>query len=91
MLALEVGSDGVGRIAWSEGLGGDEPPASAPKMVQLYASHLRRVLDGNGSYCRRAGAAMSCSSPEELRGRGALRAPARGVYCARDVLVLLAR
>ena len=31
-----------------ERLWGDEPPSSAPKMVQLYVSHLRRVLDGNG-------------------------------------------
>jgi DNA-binding SARP family transcriptional activator/ABC-type transport system substrate-binding protein len=31
------------------GLWGDEPPPSAPKMVQLYVSQLRRVLDGNGA------------------------------------------
>ena len=32
-----------------EGLWGDEPPASAPKMVQLYVSQLRRLLDGDGA------------------------------------------
>ena len=47
MLALEVGRTvSVDRLA--EGLWGDESPASAPKMVQLYVSHLRRVLGGNG-------------------------------------------
>jgi peptide/nickel transport system substrate-binding protein len=47
MLALEVGRTvSVDRLA--EGLWGEEPPPSAPKMVQLYVSHLRRVLGGNG-------------------------------------------
>ena len=32
-----------------EGLWGEEPPASAPKMVQLYVSQLRRLLDGDGA------------------------------------------
>jgi peptide/nickel transport system substrate-binding protein len=32
-----------------EGLWGEEPPPSAPKMVQLYVSQLRRLLDGNGA------------------------------------------
>jgi DNA-binding SARP family transcriptional activator len=32
----------------AEGLWGDELPPSAAKMVQLYVSHLRRVLDGDG-------------------------------------------
>ena len=31
----------------AEGLWGEEPPSSAPKMVQLYVSQLRRVLDGD--------------------------------------------
>jgi ABC-type transport system substrate-binding protein/DNA-binding SARP family transcriptional activator/DNA-binding beta-propeller fold protein YncE len=48
MLALAVGRTvSVDRLA--EGLWGDEPPASAPKMVQLYVSHLRRALDGHGA------------------------------------------
>jgi ABC-type transport system substrate-binding protein/DNA-binding SARP family transcriptional activator/DNA-binding beta-propeller fold protein YncE len=47
MLALEPGRTVSGdRLA--EGLWGDELPASAPKMVQLYVSRLRRVLDGDG-------------------------------------------
>src|SRR3954447_12912374 len=48
MLALEVGSTvSVDRLV--DGLWGETPPASAPKMVQLYVSHLRRVLDGDGA------------------------------------------
>jgi DNA-binding SARP family transcriptional activator len=33
----------------AEGLWGEQPPSSAPKMVQLYVSQLRRLLDGNGA------------------------------------------
>ena len=33
----------------AEGLWGDRLPSSAPKMVQLYVSHLRQVLSGNGA------------------------------------------
>jgi YVTN family beta-propeller protein len=47
MLALELGRT-VSADRLVEGLWGDEPPASAPKMVQLYVSHLRRLLDGGG-------------------------------------------
>ncbi len=48
MLALEVGRTvSVDRLA--EGLWGEQPPTSAPKMVQLYVSHLRRLLEGNGA------------------------------------------
>ena len=48
MLALEVGrAVSVDRLV--EGLWGEAPPSSAPKMVQLYVSRLRRVLDGNGA------------------------------------------
>ena len=47
MPALEPGRTvSAGRLA--EGLWGDELPPSAAKMVQLYVSHLRRVLDGVG-------------------------------------------
>ena len=48
MLALRAGRT-VSADRLAEGLWGDEPPASAPKMVQLYVSHLRRVLEGNGA------------------------------------------
>src|SRR4051794_10126717 len=48
MLALEVGRTvPVDRLA--EGLWGDEPPASAPQMIQLYVSHLARFVDGSGA------------------------------------------
>jgi eukaryotic-like serine/threonine-protein kinase len=48
MLALEVGHTvSVDRLA--EGLWGEHAPRSAPKLVQLYVSHLRRLLDGNGA------------------------------------------
>src|SRR4051812_47188715 len=46
MLALEAGRTvSVDRLA--EGVWGDRLPPSAAKMVQLYVSHLRRVLDGD--------------------------------------------
>jgi hypothetical protein len=47
MLALEPGRT-VSADRLAEGLWGDELPPSAAKMVQLYVSHLRRVLDGDG-------------------------------------------
>ena len=48
MLALQVGRTvTVDRLV--EGLWGEEPPASAPKMVQLYVSHLRPLLEGSGA------------------------------------------
>jgi DNA-binding SARP family transcriptional activator/ABC-type transport system substrate-binding protein len=48
MLALEANrAVSAGRLA--EGLWGEELPPSAPKMVQLYVSQLRRLLDGNGA------------------------------------------
>ena len=52
MLALEVGRT-VSADRLAEGLWGEEPPPSAPKMVQLYVSHLRRVLGGNGCIATR--------------------------------------
>jgi DNA-binding SARP family transcriptional activator len=45
MLALHAGRT-VSADRLAEGLWGDEPPSSAPKMVQLYVSHLRRLLEG---------------------------------------------
>jgi ABC-type transport system substrate-binding protein/DNA-binding SARP family transcriptional activator len=48
MLALQVGRTvSIGRLV--EGLWGEEPPSSAPKMVQLYISHLRPLLEGSGA------------------------------------------
>src|SRR5512132_2816426 len=48
MLALRPnGTVGVDQLV--EGLWGEEPPASAPKMVQLYVSQLRRCLAGSGA------------------------------------------
>ena len=47
MLALEPGRT-VSADRLTAGLWGEDPPASAPKMLQLYVSHLRRVLDGDG-------------------------------------------
>jgi ABC-type transport system substrate-binding protein/DNA-binding SARP family transcriptional activator len=47
MLALEAGRT-VSADHLSQGLWGDEPPPSGGKMVQLYVSHLRRLLDGDG-------------------------------------------
>ena len=48
MLALEPGRT-VSADRLAEGLWGDRLPPSAAKMVQLYVSHLRRVLDGDGA------------------------------------------
>ena len=48
MLALQVGRPvSVDRLA--EGLWGERRPPSAAKMVQLYVSHLRRLVAGNGA------------------------------------------
>jgi len=47
MLALEQGRT-VSADALSAGLWGDEPPPSASKMLQLYVSHLRRLLGNDG-------------------------------------------
>ena len=48
MLALQVGRT-VSADRLVEGLWGEHPPSSAPKMVQLYISHLRPLLDGSGA------------------------------------------
>ena len=48
MLALEVGRT-VSADHLVEGLWGERAPPSASKMVQLYVSHLRRLLDGDGA------------------------------------------
>src|SRR3954467_14443037 len=48
MLALQVDHT-VPAHRLAEGLWGEELPPSAAKMVQLYVSQLRRLLDGNGA------------------------------------------
>jgi WD40 repeat protein/DNA-binding SARP family transcriptional activator len=47
MLALQTGST-VSADRLIDGLWGDQPPASAVKLVQLYVSHLRRALAEDG-------------------------------------------
>src|SRR3954449_9748061 len=48
MLALRANAT-VSADELMEGLWGEHPPATAPKMVQQYVSQLRRLLgDGNG-------------------------------------------
>jgi YVTN family beta-propeller protein len=48
MLALQVGRT-VSADRLAEGLWGERGPPSAHKMVQLYVSHLRRLLEGKGA------------------------------------------
>jgi len=48
MLALRANST-VSIDDLIEGLWAGDPPATAAKMVQLYVSQLRRLLDGNGA------------------------------------------
>jgi WD40 repeat protein/DNA-binding SARP family transcriptional activator len=48
MLALSEGSP-VSSEALIDGLWGETPPATAPKMVQVYVSQLRKVLGGSGN------------------------------------------
>jgi peptide/nickel transport system substrate-binding protein len=64
MLALEVGrAVTVDRLV--EGLWGETPPSSAPKMVQLYVSRLRRVLDGSGARIVTRGRGYELQLPED--------------------------
>jgi hypothetical protein len=48
MLALSEGSP-VSSEALIDGLWGETPPATAPKMVQVYVSQLRKVIGGKRS------------------------------------------
>jgi predicted ATPase/DNA-binding SARP family transcriptional activator len=58
MLALDAGSVvSVGRLI--DGLWGEDPPATAPKLVQVYVSRLRHALGAAG-----------CGSAIVTRGRG---------------------
>ena len=56
ILALHVGET-VSTERLIEGLWGEQPPASATKLVQLYVSQLRKVLAaaGDGAAIIRAG------------------------------------
>ena len=47
MLALQAGSV-VSAEQLIDGLWGDEPPATAPKLVQLYVSHVRKAMAADG-------------------------------------------
>ena len=47
MLALDAGST-VAAERLIDGLWGDDPPASATKMVQLYVSQLRKAMAAHG-------------------------------------------
>jgi DNA-binding SARP family transcriptional activator len=51
MLALEAGRT-VSADRLAEGLWGERPPASAPKMIQQHISHLRRRLGDSRRSCR---------------------------------------
>ena len=48
MLALRPGHT-VSIDELAEGLWGERPPASAAKMIQLYVSHLRKAIEGDGA------------------------------------------
>ena len=48
MLALEAGST-VSTDRLLDGLWGEDPPATAPKLIQVYVSHLRKALTGAGA------------------------------------------
>jgi DNA-binding SARP family transcriptional activator len=48
MLALRPGHT-VSVDELAEGLWGEQPPASAAKMIQLYVSHLRKAIEGDGA------------------------------------------
>ena len=60
MLALHAGST-VSSERLIDGLWGEPPPATAPKLVQLHVSQLRKAL-GARATSSRAGAATSCGS-----------------------------
>ena len=85
MLALEAGRT-VSADRLAAGLWGDEPPPSAPKMVQLYVSHLRRVLDGDASIATR-GRGYELQLPEAPSTRSASSACSRS-RAAREALAL---
>ena len=64
MLALQAGRT-VSADRLVEGLWGEEPPSSAPKMVQLYVSQLRRLLDGDGDEIVTRGRGYELQLPDD--------------------------
>ena len=92
MLALNEGT-AVSSEALIDGLWGEAPPATAPKMVQIYVSQLRKAFKGSGNgaeivtrghgYELRLGparstlAASSSSSPRARRARRSLSGAGR--------------
>ena len=84
MLAVHEGST-VSTDRLVEGLWGEEPPATAAKMVQLGVSQLRKALRARAAERRssRAGAGMSCVSGTVGWMRDALSSWLRGGCHAR--------
>src|SRR5262245_63684721 len=79
MLALRTGST-VSAERLIDGLWGDDPPASALKLVQLYVSHLRKALGeeviathGRGYELRLARHDVDAARFERLLAQGAAR------------------
>ncbi len=80
MLALQTGST-VSADRLIDGLWGDQPPASALKLVQLYVSHLRKALGeedvitthGRGYELRLARHEVDAGRFERLLAQGAAR------------------
>ena len=92
MLALQVNRTvSVDRLV--EGLWGTEPPDSAPKMVQLYVSNLRKALAGDAAEIRTHGRGYELDSLPRLWTRSASKVSStprrgRGDGAAREALVL---
>src|SRR4051794_38688274 len=64
MLALQANATvPVDRLV--DGLWGEDPPATAPKMVQLYVSHLRRLLSGEDVRILTHGRGYALCVPED--------------------------
>ena len=80
LLALNAGST-ISTDRLVEGLWGEEPPATAAKMVQLYVSQLRKALaaGGDGAVRRslRAGVVTSCGLATASWMRGASSSSSR--------------
>ena len=88
MLALSEGS-AVSAEQLIDGLWGEAPPATAPKMVQVYVSQLRKAFAAPATARRssRAGAATSCgSAPGDVDARRFERLVADGA--PREALAL---
>src|SRR4051794_7757064 len=77
MLALQVGRT-VSADRLAEGLWGERPPPSAAKLVQLYASQLRRLVAGNGAEIVPRGRGYELRAGRRRGRRGPVRAPAQG-------------